>query len=100
MASKQAREKAAQAWCTPETKDKVMDPDLAEAFANIIDDVKKVSFIRARKTMAKAMKKPDTHQGYKANIAMCIYDNRRKDGRLNHEDCNEVAEKLLKLIFD
>lgn len=39
MASKRAREKAAQAWCTPETKDKVMDPDLAEAFADILDSL-------------------------------------------------------------
>ena len=35
-----------------------------------------------------------------ANIAMCIYDNRRKDGRLNHNDCNKVATKLIKLIFE
>lgn len=40
------------------------------------------------------------YESYKANIAMCIYDNRRKDGRLNHKECNLVADKLLKLIFD
>ena len=59
-----------------------------------------MTFIQARKTMSKAMKGQRTHESYKANIAMCIYDNRRKDGRLNHKNCNEVADKLLKLIFD
>ena len=39
MASKLAREKAAQAWCTPETEGIVMDPPLAEAFADILDEV-------------------------------------------------------------
>jgi len=37
MASNWAREKAAQAWCTPKTEKKIMDVDLAEAFAEIID---------------------------------------------------------------
>jgi len=39
MASELGRHKAAQAWCTDKTSHKVMDPDLAEAFAEIIDDV-------------------------------------------------------------
>ena len=34
-----ARQKAAQAWCTPETEKKEMDVELAEAFANILNDV-------------------------------------------------------------
>ena len=37
---------------------------------------------------------------YKANIAMCIYDSRRKDGRLNHKECNQLADKLIELIFN
>lgn len=61
---------------------------------------KKMTFIKARETMAKAMKDSGTHQAYKANISMCIYDNRRKDGRLNINECNEVADKLITLIFD
>lgn len=36
MTIETAREYAAKAWCTPVTKDIVMDPTLAEAFANII----------------------------------------------------------------
>ena len=36
---KLAREKAAQAWCTPTTESKEMDVDLAEAFADILEEV-------------------------------------------------------------
>ena len=39
MASELAREKAAQAWCTPKTQNIEMDTRLAEAFANILDDI-------------------------------------------------------------
>ena len=37
MASKYALERAAQAWCTDKTSSIVMDPILAEAFADILD---------------------------------------------------------------
>ena len=58
-------------------------------------------FNYARQFMNKRLKKDDgLRESYKANIAMCIYDNRRKDGRINHKECNEVADKLIKLIFD
>lgn len=59
-----------------------------------------IKFATARKIMSKRMKEPGLRQGYRANIAMCIYDNRRSDGRLNIHDCNAVAEKLVKLIFE
>lgn len=36
MNIEEARGIAAQAWCTPECADKVLDPDLAEAFAHIL----------------------------------------------------------------
>lgn len=39
MASQQARMLAALAWTTDKTRHKVMDVDLAEAFADIIDRV-------------------------------------------------------------
>ena len=38
MASKYALMRAAQAWCKSTTRDKVMDTELAEAFADIIDE--------------------------------------------------------------
>jgi len=37
MATELSRGKAAQAWCAPETSHLVMIPELAEAFANILD---------------------------------------------------------------
>lgn len=58
-----------------------------------------VEFKTVRKAMASGLKEPGLRQTYKANIAMCIYDNRRKDGRLNLKDCNMVADKLINLIF-
>lgn len=36
--SEMALQAAAQAWCTPDTEDRVMDPPLAEAFARILDN--------------------------------------------------------------
>ena len=37
MASEKSLQLAAQAWCTPKTSGFVMDPILAEAFAEILD---------------------------------------------------------------
>jgi len=39
MATELAREKAAQVWCKEATSHKEMDPDLAEAFAEILDEI-------------------------------------------------------------
>ena len=39
MATSSAREKAAQAWCKETTKHKEMDVELAEAFAEILDEI-------------------------------------------------------------
>ena len=39
MSTELSREKAAQAWCTPKTEKKVMDKDLAIAFADIIEEI-------------------------------------------------------------
>lgn len=54
---------------------------------------------QARQFLAKELKDPGLRQTYLANIALCIYDNRNK-GRLNIHGCNDVAEKLIKLIFE
>ena len=58
-----------------------------------------MTFKKAREVMAEGMQGEEIHQAYKANIAMCIYDNRRYDGRLNLNECNELAVKLIDLIF-
>lgn len=39
MSMRLSREKAAQAWCTPETEKLTMIPELTEAFAAILNDV-------------------------------------------------------------
>ena len=39
MASNLSLEKAAQAWCTPSTSHLVLDRDLANAFAEVLDTV-------------------------------------------------------------
>ena len=39
MATELSRQKVAQAWCTPTTSSKVMDSELAEAFADILDEI-------------------------------------------------------------
>lgn len=59
-----------------------------------------INFSTARKIMRIALKENGLYQSYKSNIAMCIYNNRCKGSRLNMDDCNEIAEKLIKLIWD
>ena len=55
----------------------------------------------ARKTMAKAFEKdPGFRLAYQANIAMYIWDRKREGVRFNHKQCNEVADGLIKLIFE
>lgn len=58
-------------------------------------------FKLARKIMGYyLLKDEDLYDSYKASISICIYDSRNKEGRLNINDCNLVAEKLINLIFD
>ena len=59
----------------------------------------KISFKAGRKAMCRGLQEPGLRLSYKANIAMCIYDNRRSDGRLNHENCNNVADKIIDIIY-
>jgi hypothetical protein len=39
MATQLSLEKAAQAWCKEKTSNKEMDSDLAEAFAEVLDEI-------------------------------------------------------------
>jgi len=60
-------------------------------------------FIKARKTMAKRLKNPDLRLGYVANIAMRMHDELHDRGykpKLKPEDRNQIAERLLELIFE
>lgn len=45
MAGEFARQQAAQAWCTKTTENKVMDVDLCEAFAEIIEKLTSQSWL-------------------------------------------------------
>ncbi len=59
-----------------------------------------ISFQHARSVMREEFKKSeDLKYAFESNISMCIYDNRRKDGRLNVKECRVVAEKLITLIW-
>jgi hypothetical protein len=56
---------------------------------------------KARKTMRKAFDSDEQLKwGYICNIAMHLYDELCKDGlELNYSRRNEIAEKMLKVIF-
>jgi len=55
----------------------------------------------ARKTMAEAFEKdPGFRDVYQANITMYIWDRKREGKTFNKEQCNEVADGLIKLIFE
>lgn len=54
---------------------------------------------KARETMREALKDENLRIGYIANIAMVLYDNYPLD-IIIRENRNEIAEKILKRIFD
>ena len=67
-----------------------------------------ITFKEAKEKMAKAFRDdPDFRNGYQANIAMLIYDDQRQRGGMHPypinlntvEGCNEMADRLLALIF-
>jgi len=58
-------------------------------------------FKEARKFMATTLSKDEgLYLGYKTNIAMFLYDNRKKYNLDNVADCNDIAARLIGLIFD
>jgi hypothetical protein len=57
--------------------------------------------VNARQTFAKAFKKdPQFRFGYQSNIAMYIWDRKREGKTFNKGQCNEIADELIKLIFE
>jgi len=61
--------------------------------------MKKMTF--ARKSIAEIFKKdPNFRQVYQANIAMYLWDRKREGVTFNKQQCNEVADGLIKLIFE
>jgi hypothetical protein len=65
--------------------------------------VSQKQFIAAREAMADKLKDPDLRLAYVSNIAMCMHDELHERGyrpKLKHDDRNQIAERLLELIFD
>jgi len=55
----------------------------------------------ARKTIKDAFEAdPNFRDVYKANIAMYIWDEKRRGKTFNKNQCNDVADGLIKLIFE
>ena len=103
--SNKSLELAAQCWCDEDTKNKIMDTDLAVAFAKRLDE--KDSVIHAIKVLTEAMQ--DTELGsyahaWHCNIAMSCYDSIiNLDGSnhsLAHKQGNEAASLFMKICFD
>ncbi len=103
MTTGEARGWAAQAWCTPSNSKKEMDPDLADAFAEIlvtrIEEDRLVQKIRAaREAFREAFDAdPDYRRGYQANVAMLLHDRYGITGKVAR---NTAANDILNLIFD
>ena len=61
-------------------------------------------FKEARDTMSRRLRiDEDLRESYRANIAMFVFDEANKENGLDLTDateCNELAERLIKLIFD
>ena len=56
--------------------------------------------INAKEVMKESFEKdPDFRHLYQSNIAMYIWDRKREGITFNKEQCNEVADGLIKLIF-
>jgi len=68
------------------------------------------SFADARRLMSDDLKDEGFRMSYRANIAMLIYDDQTKGARGESHDpptclstkegCNDIAERILKLVFD
>jgi hypothetical protein len=81
---------AAQAWCTENTQDRVMDPELAEAFADILEREASV-FGRFKRSIV-------TDRSYAwswhCNVAVCYAD----EGA-THEQSNRAASRFMYNAF-
>ncbi len=99
----EARGWAAQAWCTPSNSKKELDPDMADAFAEIlvarIEEDRFVQKIRAaRETLREAFEAdPGWRLTYQANVAMLLHDRYGITGKAAR---NAAANDILNLIFD
>jgi len=57
--------------------------------------------IKSKEIMRKSFENdPDFRRAYQDNIAMYIWDRKREGIRFNKKQCNEVADGLIKLLFE
>jgi len=55
----------------------------------------------ARKIIARFFKNdPNFRQAYQDNIAMYIWDKKRSGITFNKQQCNEIADGLIKMLFE
>jgi len=55
----------------------------------------------ARRIIMRFLKSdPDFRRAYRDNIAMYLWDKKREGITFNKQQCNEVADGLIKLLFE
>ena len=96
----------AQAWCTPENENKIMDLTLAQA---AIDNVMQLFISEAFDTLKQAMiyddpkKKGSLAHSWHCNIAMMCHDailEHDDQVDFSHKVGNDAASRFMKLCFD
>jgi len=93
MATEQALQLAAQAWCRPTNEHLEMQPELAEAFADMLDEI---TPSQAMAALTKAMKADYGYAwGWHCNIAMAAFD-----AGAPHKEANERAAGFMRMAFD
>jgi hypothetical protein len=92
MVTEQSLRIAAQAWCKPTTEHLEMQPEIAEAFAEILDGITPKQAIAA---LTKAMKEDYGYAwAWHCNIAMAAID-----AGAPHKEANERAAGFMRTLF-
>lgn len=106
MTLTEAREWVGGVWCAPETKHKVMDVDLAEVMSKLLmsrvnETIVSEKIFQARMLIARYLiEDKKFFDGYKANIAMVLYDETTiRPLHLDTDKANYIAEKILTKLF-
>lgn len=99
MNSKEAREWAGSAWCQEATKNKIMDPDLAFAFADILEkivnqELRAAEIKAARDVFDRHLRDEELYHSYLSNIAVAITDSGGE-----YSIAQKAAERILSILF-
>ena len=89
-----------EAVISPKTEDKALDvPRLVRRFIVWCINLRSWKTSRANRDLQKAFRDdPDFARVWQSNIAMPILDGAA--GKLTHEEANEIADRLMKHLFD